>query len=115
MKVRCYKIEDIMVIEPQEKFLTGDDIKELEDKFSEAYSEGIYKVIMDFSKTELIYSAFISVLLEYNRKLKSKGGGLKLANTGAEVKRIIEVTRLFQIFETHRSLDEAVNSFKKRA
>jgi anti-sigma B factor antagonist len=113
MKVKSYKIEDVTVIEPQEKFLTGDDIKELEDKFAETYTAGNYSVIIDFSKTELIYSAFISVLLEYNRKLKSKGGGVKLANAGTEIKRIIEVTHLFQIFETYGSVDTALDSFNK--
>lgn len=112
MKVKSYKIEDILVIEPQEKFLTGDDIKELEDKFAEAYSVGVYRIIIDFSRTDLIYSAFISVLLEYSQKLRQKGGRVKLANPGLEVKKIIEVTHLGQIFEIYSSLEIAVQSFK---
>ncbi|OGC80961.1 MAG: hypothetical protein A2W07_07380 [candidate division Zixibacteria bacterium RBG_16_43_9] len=113
MKVKSYKIEDILVIEPQEKFLTGDDIKELEDKFAEAYSAGAYKIIMDFSRTELIYSAFISVLLEYSQKLRQKEGRIKFANPGLEVKKIVEVTHLGQIFEIYPDLEKAVESFKK--
>ncbi len=112
MKVKSYKIGDVLVIEPQEKFLTGDDIKELEDRFAEAYAQGDYKVIMDFSNTELIYSAFISVLLEYNLKLIQRGGRIKLANPGLEVRKIVEVTHLGQIFETYSSLEKAVESFK---
>ena len=112
MKVKSYKIEDILVIEPQDKFLTGDDIKELEDKFAEIYAAGNYRIVMDFSRTELIYSAFISVLLEYSQKLRQKGGRIKLANLGLEVKKIIEVTHLGQIFETYSSLEKAVDSFK---
>ena len=113
MKVKSYRIEDILVIEPQEKFLTGDDIKELEDKFAEAYAAGNYRVIMDFSRTELIYSAFISVLLEYSQKLRQKGGRIKLANPGLEVKKIVEVTHLGQIFEIYPNLEKAVESFNK--
>ncbi len=113
MKVKSYKIEDIVVIEPLEKFLTGDEIKELEDKLAEAHSTGISKVVINFSKTELIYSAFISTLLGYNQKFRKAGGGIRLANLSLEVKKIIEVTRLFQIFETYSSLDEALDSFKK--
>ncbi|MCJ7497734.1 MAG: STAS domain-containing protein [candidate division Zixibacteria bacterium] len=113
MKVKSYKIEDIMVIEPLEKFLTGDEVKELEDNLAEAHSAGISKVIIDFSKTELIYSAFISTLLGYNQKFKKAGGVIKLANPGLEVKKILEVTRLYQIFETYSSLEEALDSFRK--
>jgi anti-sigma B factor antagonist len=113
MKVKSYKIEDIMVIEPLEKFLTGDEIKELEDKLAEAQSSGISRVVINFSKTELIYSAFISTLLGYNQKFKKAGGVIKLANPGLEVKKILEVTRLYQIFETYSSLEEALDSFKK--
>jgi len=113
MKIKSYKIDDVLVIEPQEKFLTGDDIKELEDKFTEAYARGNYSIIMDFSRTEMIYSAFISVLLEYNQKLKQKGGRIKLANLGLEVKKIVEVTHLSQIFEIYPNLERAVESFKK--
>jgi anti-sigma B factor antagonist len=113
MKVRSYKIEEILVIEPQDKFLTGDDIKELEDSFAEAYAACNYSIIMDFSRTELIYSAFISVLLEYSQKLRQKGGRIKLANLGLEVKRIVEVTHLGQIFEIYPNLEKAVESFQK--
>jgi len=113
MKVKSYKIEDILVIEPQDKFLTGDDIKELEDRFAEAYTAGNYRVIIDFSRTELIYSAFISVLLEYSQKLRQKGGEIKLANPGLEVKKIVEVTHLGQIFEIYPNLEKAVESFQK--
>lgn len=113
MKVKSYKLEDIVVIEPLEKFLTGDEVKELEEKLAQTHSSGISKVIIDFSKTELIYSAFISVLLMFNQKFKQTGGSIKLANLTPEVKKIIEVTRLFQIFETYSSLDEALNSFKR--
>ena len=113
MKVKSYKIKDILVIEPQEKFLTGEDIKELEDRFAEAYTAGDYSIIMDFSRTELIYSAFISVLLEYNQRLKQKGGRIKLANPGLEVKKIVEVTHLGQIFEIYSNLEEALDSFRK--
>jgi anti-anti-sigma factor len=114
MKVKSYKLEDIEIIEPLEKFLTGDEIKELEEKLAETHSSGISKVIIDFSRTELIYSAFISVLLMYNQKFKQTGGSIKLTNLTPEVKKIIEVTRLFQIFETYQSLDEAIDSFKKK-
>lgn len=113
MKVKSYKIEDIVVIEPLEKFLTGDEIKELEDKLAETQSSGISRVVINFSKTELIYSAFISTLLGYNQKFKKSGGSIKLANPGLEVKKILEVTRLYQIFETYSNLEEALDSFKK--
>jgi len=112
LKVRSYKIEGIVVVEPLEKFLTGDEVKVLENKLAEALSSNISRVIIDFSKTELIYSAFISVLLAYNQRFKLRGGSIKLANLGPEVQKIMEVTRLFQIFETYPSLDEALNSFK---
>lgn len=114
MKVKSYELEDTVVIEPLDKFLTGDEVKELEEKLSEIHSTGVSKVIIDFSRTELIYSAFISVLLMFNQKFKQAGGSIKLANLGPEVKKIIEVTRLFQIFETYQNLDEAVDSFKKK-
>jgi len=114
MKVRSYKIEDITVVEPLQKFLTGDEIKELEEKLAEIHSSDISKVIIDFSMTELIYSAFISVLLLYNQKFKQLGGCMKLANLSPEVRKIIEVTRLFQIFEAYPNLEEALNSFKEK-
>ena len=113
MKVKSYKSENVEVIEPLEKFLTGEEIKELEEKLNETLSQGISRVVIDFSRTELIYSAFISVLLLFHQKFKQQGGAIKLANPGSEVKKVIEVTHLFQIFESYPSLEEALNSFKE--
>ena len=112
MKIKSYKTNSIMVIELLDKFLTGDEIKELEEKLAETLSQGISRVVIDFSKTELIYSAFISVLLLFHQKFKQQGGSIKLANPGSEVKKVIQVTHLFQIFESYPSLDEALKSFK---
>ncbi|MDH4222068.1 MAG: STAS domain-containing protein [candidate division Zixibacteria bacterium] len=112
MKVKSYKLEDIVVIEPLEKFLTGDEVKELEERLTETHSSGVSKLVIDFSRTDLIYSAFISVLLMYSQKFKQTGGTIKLANLGPEVEKVFKVTRLFQIFESYPSLDEALKSFK---
>ncbi len=112
MKVRSYKKEDIVVVEPQVKFLAGADVvKELDEKLGEVLKSEGCNVIIDFCKADWIYSAIISLLLGYNEKFTQLGGKIKLANLNPEVHKVLTVTRLAEVFETYPSLDEAVSSF----
>ena len=43
------------------------------------------------------------------------GGQLKLLRPGARVEHVLQTVRLNQVFETHRSEDEAIRSFAARS
>jgi anti-sigma B factor antagonist len=57
------------------------------------------EVSIDLSKTRIIDSSGLGVLLSLNKTLRAQGGVLKLLNPSSAVAQLIELTRLHRVFE----------------
>lgn len=68
-------------------------------------------VVMDLDSTELLDSSGLEALLSAQRALQEEGGELKLSTTNASNRKILEITRLDQVFEVYASVIEAVKSY----
>ena len=82
---------------------------ELEDQLMKAVEEnGIDRLVLNMQNVEYMSSSGFRVAIALLRKLSDKGGALKICCLKPAVKRIfdvIELTSLFEIFETE---DEAL-------
>jgi len=73
--------------------------------------EGNHNIIIDLSKCDFLDSTFIGVLVVTWKKLKSKGGKLKLVKPGNFAKSVFHLTGNIEIFECYDSIDAALSSF----
>lgn len=73
--------------------------------------EGCRSLIVDLGKCEFIDSTFLGALVVSLKKITAAGGDLKLIGFKPAVHAMFELTRMFRVFETFSSLDEAVSSF----
>lgn len=71
---------------------------------------GYNKVVIDLSKCEVIDSTFVSALaaIQKNKNRHS----LKLVASHPDVQSVLELTGILKIFETFKTVKEAVSSFK---
>jgi len=85
---------------------------ELEDQLVKAVEENsIESLVLNMENVEYMSSSGFRVAIALLRKLSDKGGALKICALKPAVKRIfdvIELTSLFEIFETE---EEALASF----
>jgi anti-anti-sigma factor len=91
--------------------------REAEDfrKFIEAdvYS-GWNKFIVNMGPCEYIDSTFIGILVNTFKLIERSGSDLKLVCDNNEVRAILEITRISEIFEIYRNTDSALKSFKTK-
>lgn len=78
-------------------------VKEIED--------GARKIVVDLSYCEFIDSTFLGSLVVSLKKVTSMGGDLRLVGFQASVHSMFELTRMYRVFESFKTTDEAVNSF----
>lgn len=114
MKLRLYTKEDIVVLEPVGKIMSGEDVDQLDDKLYALLGKGRKKVIIDLGKTNWVSSSAISSLLNHNIKFREAGGSLKLANLTGKIEQLIAITRLISFFQVYDTLGAAVDSFEKQ-
>jgi anti-sigma B factor antagonist len=114
MKLRLYTREDIVVLEPVGKIMSGEDVAKLDEKLYALLGKGRTKVIIDLSKINWLSSSAMSTLLNHNIKFREAGGSLILANLSGKIEQLIAITRLVSFFEVYDTLGAAIDSFEKK-
>ena len=72
---------------------------------------GFKKIVVDLSNCEFIDSTFLGSLVVSLKKLTGLGGDLRLVGFQPAVHSMFELTRMYRVFESFKSTQEAVQSF----
>lgn len=72
---------------------------------------GWKKIVVDLSYSEFIDSTFLGALVLSLKKVTSMGGDLRLVGFQPSVHSMFELTRMYRVFESFKTQEEAVNSF----
>ncbi|HSL87775.1 MAG TPA: STAS domain-containing protein [Ignavibacteriaceae bacterium] len=93
---------------------TAKEAKEFKQILDEDILYGHHNLIIDLSKCEFMDSTFIGVMVVTYKKLRGRGGIMKLIKPGLFANSLLNYTGTIEIFETYETLEEAVQSFRKQ-
>ena len=88
---------------------------EFKSLIDDEIEQGFNDIIISLENCELIDSAFLGVLVVIWKKVKTRGGTLKLVNLGKFNHSVLHLTGTIEIFEKYDSLVEALASFQNSA
>jgi anti-anti-sigma factor len=94
--------------------LTRATLKEAEEFKSLLISDiegGWQKIIVDLRECEFIDSTFLGALVVSLKKVTALGGDMKLVGFQPAVNSMFELTRMYRVFESFRSKEEAIESY----
>ena len=106
------KHEDILV---EVVNLTRATLKEAEEfklVLTGDITDGWRKIIVDLSECEFIDSTFLGTLVVSMKKITGLGGDLRLVGFQPAVHSMFELTRMYRVFESFKSKEEAIKSFE---
>jgi anti-sigma B factor antagonist len=69
------------------------------------------KLLIDLGDVDYIDSAGIGELVTGFTAVKNRGGELKLLNLTKKVKDLLQITKLYTVFDVHSNETEAIKSF----
>jgi anti-anti-sigma factor len=72
---------------------------------------GWRKIIVDLTDCEFIDSTFLGALVVSLKRITGLGGDLKLIGFQDAVNTMFQLTRMYRVFETFSTKDEAIKSF----
>lgn len=72
---------------------------------------GKRKIIVDISACEFVDSTFLGALVVSLKKIITAGGDIKLVGFQPKVQSMFELTRLYRVFDSFETIDEAMESF----
>lgn len=75
-------------------------------------NKGFHKAVIDISEVRYMNSSGIGVLITILTKLRNKGGEVVLQNPSEQVKKLLVITKLNNIFNVFNTEKEAVDYLK---
>ncbi len=110
MEVAIEKCGSVAVVKPEGP-INWSSADEFKAEFLEAIRENLGRVALDASLVSYVDSKGLGLLVEVAEELAQSGKKLKLCCVNETVRKVIELTGLWSLFEHFEDVNSAVRSF----
>jgi anti-sigma B factor antagonist len=105
------QIGDVNVVDVAGRITLGEGSSALRDSVREMVGKGQKKILLNLGEVSYIDSSGIGELVSAFTTVTNAGGQLKLLNLTKRVKDLLQITKLYTVFDVHDSEVSAVRSF----
>lgn len=89
------------------------ETRDLYEMVKEELSKGRSKFIVDFENVDLIWSNGVGYIVASFTAVKNAGGTMLLSNLSQKMMGVLEITKLYTVFEVYKSNEEALFALKQ--
>ncbi len=105
------EIGGVIVIDLDGRITLGDGSALLRELIREHLDKSHKKLVLNLAAISYLDSTGLGEMVSGYRLVKSQGGELKLLNLNKKVSDLLQVTKLYTVFDIHNDETEAVASF----
>ena len=111
-RLRATERGDVLVLELFDGRLSADLADEIEEELDAAAAqEKFKKILLDLSALSFVCSSLIGMLVALNKRLRGKGGALKLCGICPDIRAILAITKFDAILDIAESDTDALLAF----
>ncbi|MGD8428313.1 MAG: STAS domain-containing protein [Balneolaceae bacterium] len=92
----------------------GPDATKFNDKLHELIDKNRNEIVADLSKVKFMNSSGLGILIGGLTTMRNAGGDLRIAGADKKIESLLVVTKLITVFESYRTVEEAVKSYEKK-
>ncbi|MGA2268724.1 MAG: STAS domain-containing protein [Bryobacteraceae bacterium] len=111
VKLNIRQIGDVSVVDVAGRITLGEGSSALRDSLREMVGKGQKKILLNLGEVSYIDSSGIGELVSGFTSVTNGGGQLKLLNLTKRVKDLLQITKLYTVFDVHDSEVTAIRSF----
>jgi len=111
VKLSTRQVGDVTVVDVAGRITLGEGSSALRDTLRELVSKNHKKVLLNLGEVSYIDSSGIGELVSGFTTVTNQGGQLKLLNLTKRVKDLLQITKLYTVFDVHEDEAAAVRSF----
>lgn len=71
------------------------------------------RLLLNFKNVDHLSSAALGMLVTLNKKVKERGGELKLSDINRQIFEVFKITKLNRLFEIHDTAEQATAAFSR--
>lgn len=111
LKMRTREMKDTTIIDLTGRLTMGEPCKALRDEVHDVLGQGTRKILLNLADVSYIDSAGLGELTSAYMSVKSREGELKLVNLTKRVHDLMQITKLYTVFDVHDDEKKALASF----
>ncbi|MBN1167685.1 MAG: STAS domain-containing protein [Methanospirillaceae archaeon] len=107
--VVCYR--DVWIFAPEGR-IDNDSSTDLEATIMEGISQGMHRIVIDFSFVPYISSSGLRVVIKIAKALQKVQGRCALSSLSGTVRQVFELSGFLTVISSYDSVDEAVTAIR---
>ena len=111
VKLNARQVGDVTVLDATGRITLGEGSSAFRDKIKELTVAGNKKILINMADVSYIDSSGIGELVSGFTTVTNSGGSLKLLNLGKRIQDLLQITKLYTVFETFEDEAAAIRSF----
>jgi anti-sigma B factor antagonist len=111
VKLTMRQVGDVTVIDAAGRITLGEGSSTFRDTLRDLMGKGQKKLLLNLADVTYIDSSGIGELVSGFTTVTNQGGRLKLLRLTKRVKDLLQITKLYTVFEVYDDEAEAVRSF----
>lgn len=111
VKLSIRQVGDVTVVDVAGRITLGEGSSALRDTLRDMVMKGQKKILLNLGEVSYIDSSGIGELVSGFTSVTNQGGQLKLLNLTKRVKDLLQITKLYTVFDVHESEATAIRSF----
>ena len=113
MKATIRQVDSVIVIDISGRITLGEGCSQLRELIRDQLSKGKKQVLLNLADVTYIDSSGIGELVSAYTAVSNQGGQLKLLNLTKKVHDLLQITKLYTVFDIHDDEAKAIASFQK--
>jgi len=115
MKTIVRLVDSVTIMDVSGRITLGEGCTQLRELIREQLSKGNKNVLLNLGDVSYIDSSGIGELVSSYTAVSNQGGSLKLLNLTKKVQDLLQITKLYTIFDVHDDEAKAISSFSASA
>ena len=111
VKLTTRQVGDVTVVDAAGRITLGDGASAFRDTIRDLASSGHKKLLLNLAEVSYIDSSGIGEMVSGFTTVTNQGGQVKLLNLTKRVKDLLQITKLYTVFEVFEDETAAVGSF----
>jgi len=111
VKLNTRQVGDVSVVDVAGRITLGEGSSALRDALRDLITKGQKKILLNLGEVNYIDSSGIGELVSGFTTVTNSGGNLKLLNLNKRVKDLLQITKLYTVFDVHEDEAGAIRSF----
>lgn len=111
LKMSNREVNGVIIIDLSGQLTMGEACAAIRDEVRDQTGQGFKKILLNLANISYIDSAGLGELTAAFTSVRNRGGELKLLNLTKRVHDLMQITKLYTVFDVHDDEKKAIASF----